>query len=96
MVKATDLDPDFEQRPVMEQLGKIVDSESLREIVPKNKFNPFNTVLTDDGGSYKLNASQAERLMNFVADLRMPYRYKVIRNIQLSNGFETLCQLVLK
>jgi len=96
MVKATDLDPDFEQRPIMEQLGKIVDSESLREIVPKNKFNPFNTVLTDDGRSYKLNASQAQRLMDFVADLRMPYRYKVIRNIQLSNGFETLCQLVLK
>ena len=96
MVKASDLDPDFEQRPIMEQLGKIVDSETLREIVRADKFNPVNKVLTDDGKEYKINSRQAERLMKFVSDMRMPFRYNVIRNIQNSDGFENLCRLVLK
>ena len=96
MVKATDLDPEFIERPIMEQLGKIVDSETLREVVRANKFNPVNKVLTDDGKEYMISAGQANRLMNFVTEMRMPYRYNVIRNIQNSNGFENLCKLVLK
>jgi len=96
MVKANDLDPEFIERPIMEQLGKIVDSETLREVVRANKFKPVNKVLTDDGKEYMISAGQANRLMNFVAEMRMPYRYNVIRNIQNSNGFENLCKLVLK
>ena len=96
MVKASDLDSDFIEKPIMEQLGKIIDSETAREFVPPDKFNPVNKVLTDDGVEYMLNSSQAEKLMDFIADMRMPYRFNVVRNIQNSNGFENLCKLVLK
>lgn len=96
MVKAADLHEGFTQLPVMEQLGKIMDSESCREFVCPTKFNPFNTVTTDDGEEFKLNASQAERLMKFVANIRMPYRRNLMYNIQNSEGFNTLCRVAFK
>lgn len=96
MVKAADLHEDFAQKPVMEQLGKIIDSETLREFVSPDKFNPFETVTTDDGRVFRLNARQAEKLMKFVANTRMPYRRNMIYNIQTSNGFQNLLKLVIK
>jgi hypothetical protein len=96
MVKASDLHEGFIQKPVMEQLGKIVDSESLREYVCQSKFNPFDTVTTDDGKQFRLSAGQAQKLMNFVANTRMPYRRNMIYNIQDSFGFGNLLKLVLK
>lgn len=91
-----DMHPGFIERPMMEQLGKIVDSETLREVVPAHKFKPVNKVLTDDGKSYTINAQQAERVMNFVADVRMPYRRDIMYGMQNSKGFETLMKWVFK
>ena len=80
----------------MEQLGKIVDSDTLREYVCPSKYNPFDTVTTDDGKKFRLTARQAQRLMDFVADTRMPYRRNMIYNIQDSFGFSNLLKLVLR
>jgi uncharacterized Fe-S center protein len=81
-----DFDPEFVSKPIMEQLGKILDSESAREVVDPAKFKPVNTVLTDDGHEIMVHPKEAKMIRDAVLNLDSKRRLEVLKQIQTTEG----------
>lgn len=87
----TDLDPDYKEKSMVEQLMKVIDSESARDAVPPKKFKPIEWVYTDDGYQVRVTAFEAQTILNSVPKVPLKDRPAYLRRIQNSPG---LCQAI--
>ena len=81
-----DFDPEFVSKPIMEQLGKILDSESAREVVDPKKFKPVNTVVTDDGHEIMVHPKEAKMIRDGILNLDAKRRLEILKKIQTTEG----------
>jgi uncharacterized Fe-S center protein len=81
-----DFDPAFKNASMMEQLGKILDSESAREVVDPAKFKAVNTVITDDGHEIMVHPKEAKMIRDGIFNLDSPRRLEIIKQIQTTEG----------
>jgi len=89
-----EFDAEYLQMPMWDQLGKIEDSESAREVVKPNRFKPVNTVLTDDGASIIVTPAESKKIKEILLSLRTPFRAKVLKDIQMSKGLNNMLRLI--
>lgn len=83
-------DPEFKGKPMWWQLGKIEDSQTLEGVIKPKKLRKVNTVVTDDGDKFKLDANEVKNIKNIIMAFAMPYRGDVFRKIQSSKGLTSL------
>jgi uncharacterized Fe-S center protein len=81
-----DFDPAFKNASMMEQLGKILDSESAREVVDPAKFKPVNTVITDNGHEIMVHPKEAKMIRDAIFNMDSPRRLEIIKKIQTTEG----------
>ena len=81
-----DFDPAFKQAPMMEQLGRIIDSAEIEDVVPSHKYNPVQSVVTDDGHEIAVHAKEAKIIRNFVLDIPAQRRLEALKMIQTTEG----------
>jgi hypothetical protein len=93
-----EFDPEFVQKSMIEQLGKITDSARVDVgiDVPKKKFKPVNTVITDDGKKIRINAKEAQTIIDAVVNVPAPQRLDVLKKIQSSPGLKEVLEIVRK
>ncbi len=87
-------DTDFVEMSIWDQLGKIQDSDSAKEVVKPAKFKPVNSVVTDDGKEFVITPKEAAMIKDFLCGLRTAYRVRVLRDIQQSKGLTNLLRLM--
>ena len=87
-------DTDFVEMSIWDQLGKIQDSDSAKEVVKPAKFKPVNSVVTDDGKEFVITPKEASMIKDFLCGLRTAYRVRVLRDIQQSKGLTNLLRLM--
>lgn len=87
-------DPEFGQKNIIEQLSKIVDSESAREVVDPKKFKPVCSVITDDGDTIKVTPTEALVIRDAVLSVDVRERLDVIKDIQTTKGFTEILKQV--
>ena len=73
-------DTGFNQAPMFDQLGKVLDSQES----PK----PLNSVTTDDGETFEVNADQARalRLLGTTEKVKPDVKREFLRDIQSASG----------
>lgn len=81
-----DFDPEFKNVSIMEQLGKIIDSESAREVVSPEKFKAVSSVVTDDGDIIDVTAEEAELVREAVLKVPVQKRLEAIKYLQTTKG----------
>ena len=81
-----DFAPSFEQMPMLEQLGRIIDSAEIADVVPENKYNPVCTVTTDQGDTISVHAKQAKIIRNMILDIPAKNRLDALKLIQTTEG----------
>lgn len=89
-----DFDPEFKNASIMEQLAKIIDSESAREVVDPERFNPVDSVTTDDGDEIKVTASEAESIREAIFNVPTKDRLDAIKYAQSTKGLTDLLNSV--
>ena len=87
-------DTDFVEMSIWDQLGKIQDSDSAKEVVKPAKFKPVNSVVTDDGKEFVITPKEAAMIKDVLCGLRTAYRVRVLRDIQQSKGLTNLLRLM--
>jgi hypothetical protein len=87
-------DNEFINMSMWDQLGKIEDSDSAREVVKPHKFKPINSVLTDDGVRIVVTPAECARIKNILCSLRTEYRGKILRDIQYSKPLNKLLEFI--
>jgi|TARA_R110000744_G_scaffold38191_3_gene87346 hypothetical protein len=87
-------DVEYINAPMWDQLGKIQDSESAREVVKPAKFKAVNTVLTDDGVKITVTPEECQKIKDVLLQLRPPYRPTVLRKLQTSLGLNNMLRLI--
>jgi len=85
-----ELDPGYEVESIFVQLNKILDNESCRDVVKAEKFNPDYTVKTEDQEVFTVPPEVAQGLINFLNELDVRDRTKMLQFIQYAKGLETL------
>jgi hypothetical protein len=85
---ASEYGDEFKRESMYIQLGRIVDSESARAVVPANKFNPVESVITDDGKVFKVKASEAQFMREKLLLIPTVTRAEVLKQIQTAVGFK--------
>lgn len=90
----TEYDQEFAERSMWDQLGKIIDSESARDVVPEHKFKPVTEVITDDGWVYEVSPIEAETIKQLVLAIKTKDRLEFLKMLQDSVGFEYILELV--
>lgn len=95
-----DFKPGFTQDNMVNQLGKIADSEEASkdaEAMKVKKFKVADTVITDDGKKFKLSGAEANALLNMFNMLSSQRageeespREKFNRSIQKSKGLQSM------
>ena len=95
-----DFKPGFTQDNMVNQLGKIADSEEASkdaEAMKVKKFKVADTVITDDGKKFKLSGAEANALLNMFNMLSSQRageeespREKFNRSIQQSKGLQNM------
>lgn len=90
------LDPEFVATPMMEQLGKVKDGGAIIPglDLPEKKYKPHNTVVTDDGETFVVNATQAKNIIDAVRNVDVRDRLDVLKQIQTSKGFKIILKYV--
>jgi hypothetical protein len=73
-------DTGFTQTPMFDQLGKVLDSQEGN--------NPINSVETDDGETFEVNADQARalRLLGTTEKVKPDVKREFLRDIQSAAG----------
>jgi hypothetical protein len=89
-----EFDVEFINMPIWDQLGKIQDSESAREVVKAAKFKPVNTVKTDDGVTVIVTPAECQKIKDVLLELRTPFRAKVLKQLQMSKGLNNMLRLI--
>jgi hypothetical protein len=87
-------DVEYVNMPIWDQLGKIQDSESAREVVKPAKFKAVNTVETDDGVKITVTPEECQKIKDVLLQLRTPYRSTVLRTLQTSKGMKNMLRLI--
>jgi hypothetical protein len=90
------LDPDFKQTSMMEQFAKIVDGGSILPGIdlPEKKYNPINTVVTDDGDEFMISPKQAKAMLDIVGNIDVRDRLDALKQIQTTKGLTQLMDYV--
>jgi len=88
------LDPEFTKESMYMQLGRIVDSESARSVVPANKFKPVEFVTTDDGVRFKVSAKEAQFMREMIVKVPTVPRADLLKQIQKQEGFKEFRQVM--
>ena len=78
-----DWDPEYEQTPMYEQLGKVVDSVG--------NPRPIEWVTTDDGYQVRVSGREAQLIMQSVQHVPVKNRSAYLAKIQRSYG---LCEAI--
>lgn len=95
-------DVGFKNEAIYIQLGRIIDSQSAKEIYnPKGKvkeyfrkFIPVDSVVTDDGVTFSVTSSEAEKIRTALMSLPTPRRAEIFKEIQLSEGFSQVMKVM--
>lgn len=89
MEEATyNLDPAFKKESVYMQLGRIIDSESVRDVVPAHKFKPVDSVITEEGKRFKVKPREAMFMREMIVKVPTVDRADLLKKIQTSEGFK--------
>lgn len=83
-----ELDPEFRKESMYMQLGRIVDSESARSVVPAHKFNPVEYVTTEEGTKFKVSPKEAQLMREMIVKVPTVPRADLLKQIQTRNGFK--------
>lgn len=78
----------FKRESVFIQLGRILDSESARAVVPANKFNPVESIVTDDGKRFKVKPEEALFMRTKLLQVPTVPRAELLKQIQTAVGFK--------
>lgn len=78
----------FKRESIYIQLGRILDSESARSVVPANKFKPVESVVTDDGKRFKVKAEEAKFMREKLMLIPTVTRAELLKQIQTAVGFK--------
>jgi|TARA_R110000823_G_scaffold78546_15_gene179058 hypothetical protein len=89
-----EFDAEFVNKPIWDQLGKIQDSESAREVVKPSKFKAVNSVKTDDGVTIIVTPTECAQIKELLRQMRTPFRSKVLKTIQMSKGLNNMLRLL--
>lgn len=89
-----EFDVEYINMPIWDQLGKIQDSESAREVVKPARFKAVNTVKTDDGVTITITPDECEKIKEVLRQLRTPFRSKVLKSLQMSKGMRNMLRLI--
>ena len=81
-------DPSFSEESMYMQLGRILDSESARSVVPAHKFKPIETVVTDGGKSFKVKHREALLMREMIVKVPTVERGELLKRIQTPEGFK--------
>ena len=90
--------PGFKEKPMFDQLGKIIDSDEMSKEGDDIK-NPLNSVKTDDGEEVEVSVGEAKalkRMMEMLPSARMgeekSAREKFLDTIQQSEGLHSMIE----
>lgn len=90
--------PGFKEKPMFDQLGKIIDSDEMSKDGDDIK-NPLNSVKTDDGEEVEVSVGEAKALkdmMEMLSSARMgaekSAREKFLDSIQTSEGLHSMLE----
>ena len=90
--------PGFKEKPMFDQLGKIIDSDEMSKDGDDIK-NPLNSVKTDDGEEVEVSVGEAKalkRMMEMLPSARMgeekSAREKFLDTIQQSEGLHSMIE----
>lgn len=89
-----EFDIEYKTMSMWDQLGKIQDSESAREVVKASKFKPVNTVTTDDGKTIIVTPYECQRIKDVLLQVRTPARSKILKQLQMSKGLTNMLKLI--
>ena len=89
-----DFDPEFKSVSIIEQLGKIIDSESAREVVDPERFNAVDSVTTDDGDTIKVTAKEATTIREMIGNVDVRDRLEVLKQLQTTKGLTEVLESV--
>jgi len=89
-----DFDPSFAQMPMLEQLGRIIDSAEVEDVVPAHKYNPVKSVVTDDGHEIAVHAKEAKVIRNMILDVPAKHRLDALKLIQTTEGLTKILNQV--
>lgn len=89
-------DPEFKETAMMEQLAKIIDSESVRDAVDPDKFKPVDTVITDDGDTFKVSAKQAHVIRETIFSIPTTHRLDALKDMQTTEGLKYMLEHIGK
>ena len=95
-----ELDPGFVQDPMMEQLGRILDSKSCEEAYSATgsnreyfkNFNQLDTVITDDGDTVTVTPETALKIREAVFMIPTQKRLDVLRYMQTTEGLQKVIE----
>ena len=87
--------PGFKEKSVYDQLGKIIDSESIKDVVDADKYKPVQHIKTDDGDDIKVSVPEAMALRSLLHIIQKPQpKEKFLAKLQSTEGFGKLKDLV--
>lgn len=87
--------PGFKEKSVYDQLGKIIDSESIKDVVDADKYKPVQHIKTDDGDDIKVSVPEAMALRSLLHIIQKPQpKEKFLAKLQSTVGFGELKDLV--
>lgn len=89
-----EFDVEYKAMAMWDQLGKIQDSESAREVVKPEKFKPVNTVTTDDGKTIIVTPHECQRIKEVLLQVRTPARAKILKQLQMSKGLTNMLRMI--
>jgi hypothetical protein len=78
-----DWDPEYKETPMVEQLGKVVDSIG--------NPRPIEHVYTDDGYQVGITGAEAQTILRSIQYVTTQNRLKYLKHLQSSNG---LCRAI--
>lgn len=87
--------PGFKEKSVYDQLGKIIDSESIKDVVDADKYKPVEHIKTDDGDDIQVSVPEAMALRSLLHIIQKPQpKEKFLAKLQSTEGFGELKDLV--
>lgn len=90
-----DYGPGFKEKSVYDQLGKVIDSESIKDVVDAEKYKPVMHIKTDDGDEIEVTVPEAMALRSVLHILEKPApKEKFLAKLQSTEGFKELKDLV--
>lgn len=80
-------EPEFEQMPVWDQLGIILDSYSASEVVDADRHTQHTRIITDDNIEFNVTPTQAIMIRKILIDVPVQRRREMFRDLQSAKGF---------